>query len=158
MRSTIFATLLLLSLGLKLFVREHLKPTADAALVSEIARRARAASFATIIDQRPLGGVVIATKGDCVMQLRDGDGGAGFDRVYAAVAHDVGPPHYLYRGVLSATPPGWRKTLEAFGQHQLAAIGIAVSRPAVIMVARRPACGTVLPALGDLRVTMVAGG
>jgi hypothetical protein len=156
-RSAAFALLLLLSLGAKLIVREHLKPTDDATLVATLDARARAAGFATTIDHRPLGAVVTATKGECVMQLRDGDGGAGFDRVFAEVAHGVGRPLYLYRGTLSATPPGLRKTLEAFRQHQLAALGIATSRPAVIMVARRPACGSALPALADLRVTMAAG-
>lgn len=156
-RSAAFALLLLLSLGLKLVVREHLKPTDDATLVGVLDARARAAGYATTIDRRPIGAVVTATKGDCVMQLRDGDGGAGFDRVFAEVARNVGRPLYLYRGALSATPPGLRKMLEAFGQHQLAAIGIATSRPAVIMVARRPACGAALPRLADLRVTMATG-
>ncbi|MDH7972397.1 hypothetical protein QH494_09405 [Sphingomonas sp. AR_OL41] len=153
-RSAAFALLLLLSLGVKFVVRGHLKPTDDATLVATLDARARAAGFTTTIERRPIGAVVTATKGDCVMQLRDGDGGAGFDRVFAEVARDFGRPLYLYHGTLSPTPPGWRKTLEGFVQHQLAAIGIATARPAVIMVARRPACGTALPRLADLRVTM----
>jgi hypothetical protein len=153
-RSIAFALLLLVSLGTKLMVGNRLRPSDDATLIGAMTVRLAADGYTVTTERRQIGAVVTATRGLCVMQLRDGDRGAEFGAAFAQIARTVGPPSYLYRGALSPTPPGLRRTLEALVQHQLGAIGVAISRPAVIMIARRSTCGATLPDLGDLHLTM----
>ena len=116
------------------------------ALASVLARQGFVAAVDTA---RPF---VLARRGACRVKARIYDP-YGTDRQFILRRDgSVGPVRFAYRGRWTDEAPKIRPLLQFYVQRELARVGIATPRPAIVSMASARGCPTLAPSLFDLPV------
>ena len=140
-RFSLLLALLLLSLGVKVVTLTARFPPSDAIVARTLVARLRALGFEAVVQHRPLGLAVVATRGACRLLVRDDESGGARTAVYESAAEAYGPLRYAYRGQVSGSAPRWRPLLDRIIARRLARFGIDRRPVAVLAVASSTACG-----------------
>ena len=156
LRGTLFAVLVLGSLGLKAAAG----PARDNQLNSDPKRFERsvtsilqAQGFAT--DRRAFpyrSTIILAARGKCRIAARNANWGSAVTEVYAQDARQIGPVAYLYRGKRYAVPPGLRVRLGRLEFEILDRLGARPDLHLLTALAASPACGDSDFGLADITV------
>lgn len=153
--SAAFLLLLAITLGPKLWLTGRITMPNDVALAAQLAERLHRIGLSVAMVQRIQGMTVVGTAGACTIAMRGGDNAHAFAAIFENWARATGPLQYAYRGRLTSEPPALRSKAEALIQGQLAAMSIAMRRPAVIALARSSGCGAAMPDLRDIDIVPV---
>lgn len=98
------------------------------------------------------GTLVLASRGDCRIAVRNARWGSGMADIYARDASDVGPLFFLYRGHRYAAPPGLRIRVGRLEFEVLDRLGTQPDLHVLTAVAASPSCGEDDFGLSDVSV------
>jgi hypothetical protein len=148
--------LALSSLGLKAAAgppRDGLMDLSSSEVDGQLAAVLRAARF-TIAEQTfaHRSTLLLATRSDCRLAVRDARDGAAVAIAFARDAAEIGPVRYLYRGRTYDQPPAFAMRLGRIQAELMDRLGIARQAPVPVALAASPQCGGGDFGLGDVRI------
>jgi hypothetical protein len=98
--------------------------------------------FATLKRRTDLHGtLILASRGDCRIAIRNARWGSGMANIYARDTRDIGALSFLYRGQRYSAPPGLRIRLGRIEFEILDRFGSRPELHVLTAVAASPSCG-----------------
>jgi len=85
--------------------------------------------------------LIVASRGECRIGVRDARDGAAVATTFATDASDIGKVRYLYRGRSYDQPPAFAMRLGRLQTEVLGRLGMSPRAPMPVALAESPACG-----------------
>lgn len=155
-RAILFAVLAFGSLGLKAAVgpaRDNFVVTDDSGFERTVTSILQSQHFATTGGRlNRHGKVILASRGDCRIAVRNARWGSGMANVYKQDSREIGALYFLYRGHRYSEPPGVRIRLGRLEFETLDRLGIRPDLHVLTAVAASPSCGDADFGLSDVTI------